>query len=239
MSHASFRIKSGIEIFKYPFEKLFDFNNDSICFCRNFEKCILSAFSRELLLILVLFVLLPSLQAQPTRTFGLAMRKTCGRDLVERVDRICSSRGGVMTYTKARRVRRGIVNECCMNKCADHHIYAYCSNDKSESDSESVIENSPILTMDLEVAESRAPIAIENIMPSEVQSITNAPVERITLGPDFQYRDIYVKSTVDSDFVNRLIKTLPHNSNDFQVGTVPPEYISGYIPSRARIVRNY
>lgn len=144
-----------------------------------------------------------------------------------------------MTYTRARRIRRGIVDECCMNKCADQDIHPYCSNTRSERESESevLLENYPDLMMDLEVAESRAPV--KSVIPSGVETVTSIPVERFTLGPDFQYRDIYVKSTVDSDFVNRLIKTLPHNSNDFQVGTVPPEYISGYIPSRARIVRNY
>lgn len=194
--------------------------------------------------IVVLFIVIPSLWAQPYKPFEMVLRKSCGRDLVERVDRICQNRGGHLTITKARRSRRGIVDECCMKKCSDHHIYPYCSNNmhERELDEPETPEIPDMLTMDLEGAESRAPVPmpLKNVIPPKAETATSSPVEKITLGPDYRYHDIYVKDTVDSDFVNRLIKTLPFNSNDFQVGTVPPEYrISGYIPSRARIVRNY
>lgn len=189
----------------------------------------------------MLVFVIPSLWAQPYKPFETVLRKSCGRDLVERIDQICQSRGGHMTITKARRSRRGIVNECCMKKCSDQHIYPYCSNNMHASEPDE-LETPDILTMDLEAAESRAPISmpLKNVIPQNVETATSSPVEKITLGPDYRYHDIYVKSNVDSDYVNRLIKTLPLNSNDFQIGTVPPEYrISGYIPSRARIVRNY
>lgn len=195
----------------------------------------------------VLFVVIPSMWTLPTKPFATLARKSCGRDLVERVDRICRSRGGHMTYTRAHRIRRGIVDECCMNKCADHHIFAYCSNNKpsSEPRSEPLLEIPVALTMDLEVAESRVPAVSrlvmenENAIPLE-SGVTSAPVEKFTLSPDHRYHEIIVKNNVDSEYVNRLIKTLPYSSNDFQVGTVPPEYmISRYIPSRARTVANY
>lgn len=152
-----------------------------------------------------------------------------------------------MTYTKARRVRRGIVNECCMNRCADHHIYAYCSNDKQDeesNDSDSLLET-PVLTVDLEVAESRVPALYTIDTQNVIQPRTESIIEKATPEPDQRYSDysnsnVYVNSNVDSEFVNQLIKTLPRNSNDFQVGTVPPEYrISRYIPSRVRIISNY
>lgn len=204
-------------------------------------KCVLIMF--------VLFVVLPSLWALPTKHLASHARKSCGRDLVERVDRICRSRGGHMTYTRAHRIRRGIVDECCMNKCADHHIYAYCSNNKPNSEPNSEMLDLPAaLTMDLEVAESRVPAVSRIMMDDEntipLEPVTNAPppVERFTMSPNQRYHDnIIVKNNVDSEVVNRIIKTLPHNSNDFQVGTVPPELMRGYvnIPSRARIVTNY
>lgn len=202
-------------------------------------KCVLIMF--------VLSMVMPSLWALPTKPFSSHMRKSCGRDLVERVDRICRSRGGHMTYTRAHRARRGIVDECCMNKCADHHIYAYCSNNKPKTDPKSEMLEIPVsLTMDLEVAESRVPAVLtsqlvmdsENVIPLE--PVTNGPpVEKYTFSPASRYHDIIVKNNVDSEVVNRIIKTLPHNSNEFQVGTVPPELMSRYIPSRARIVSNY
>lgn len=195
----------------------------------------------------VLFVVMPSLWALPIKHFASHTRKSCGRDLVERVDRICRSRGGHMTYTRAHRFRRGIVDECCMNKCADHHIYAYCSNNKPNSEPKpELLEIPASLTIDLEAAESRVPAVMtsslvmddENTIPLE--PVTNAPpVERFTLSPDYQFHNIIVRNNVDSEVVNRIIKTLPHNSNDFQVGTVPPDLMSRYIPSRARIATNY
>lgn len=193
-------------------------------------KCVLIMF--------VLSVVMPSVWALPTKHFAPQVRKSCGRDLVERVDRICRSRGGHMTYTRAHRIRRGIVDECCMNKCADHHIYAYCSNNKPNAEPKSETLEIPVsLTMDLEVAESRVPAVLtsrlvmddENTIP--LDPVTNAPpVERITLSPDYRYHNIIVRNNVDSEVVNRIIKTLPHNSNEFQVGTVPPELMSRYIP---------
>lgn len=203
---------------------------------------------KKWMFIFVLFIVIQSMWAQPVKARpGNTIRKSCGRDLVERVDRICQSRGGHMTYTKARRVRRGIVNECCTNKCADHHIYAYCSNGKQDGqsgDSDSLLET-PVLTGDLDVAESRVPALYALDMQNAIQPITESTVEKVTLEPDQRYHDyansnVYVNSNVDSEYVNQLIKKLPRNSNDFQVGTVPPEYrISRYIPSRVRIISNY
>lgn len=194
----------------------------------NVKKMILSVF--------VLFIVMPSLWAQPMKKIPIGgLRKSCGRDLVARVERICQSRGGHMTYTshRARRIRRGIVEECCANKCSDHHIYAYCSK---SSDSDSSIES---------------PIPIEVIEPKfhEIRSVpdfqpeigTEAPIEKVTQDSlqHYRYNDIYVKDNVDADFVEQIIKSLPHHSNDFQVGTVPPEFRSSrYIPSRVRIL-NY
>lgn len=142
------------------------------------------------------------------------MRKSCGPDLVERVAQICQSRGGHMTHTSPRlhrRVRRGIVNECCVNKCADHHIYPYCSNDGGLKSSETDAVSSSIETpFDLEVGDSPAPIAqalvrsfdTGDAMETQVDGTTAIPVE------------------VTTDFTSeRTTKNLP-----FQVGTVPPEY---------------
>lgn len=184
------------------------------------------------LLIVVLFIVMPSLWAQPMKKIPIGgPRKSCGRDLVARVDRICQSRGGHMTYTgRARRVKRGIVEECCANKCSDHHIYAYCSK---SSDADSSIESPiPIEVMEPKFHEVRS---VPEIQP---EIATEAPVERVT--PDtpqhYRYNDIYVKDNVNADFVEQIIKSLPHHSNDFQVGTVPPEFRSSrYIPSRVRI----
>lgn len=189
-------------------------------------------------LILVLLIVIPSIWANPSQPLESVLRKTCGQDLVVRVDRICQNRGGHMTITKARRIRRGIVNECCMKKCSDQHIYPYCLNNVPESGSESdtLAETPDILTMDLELAETRSMVPMKNVIPMKVDVATSEP---FTIRPDYGNHNIYVKDTVDSEFVNRLIKSLPLKS-DFQVGTVPPEYQPyGYIPSRARIARHY
>lgn len=189
-----------------------------------------------LLIIVVLFIVMPSIWTQPTKIIGggFGAKKSCGRDLVARVERICQSRGGHMTYTRVRRVRRGIVNECCMNKCTDHHIHGYCSK---SSDSDTSIE-APV---PVEVPESPIPqsqpfvrsINAENTVQPNIEVVT---LSSVTEEPEHHYNDIYVTGNVKADFVEQIIRSLPRNSNDFQVGTVPPEYrISRYIPSRVRI----
>lgn len=181
-----------------------------------------------LLSIVVLLIVMPSIWGLPTKAIegGFGARKSCGRDLVARVERICQNRGGHMTYTKARRVRRGIVDECCMNKCTDHSIYGYCSKSR---DSGTSIE----APMPFELHE-RQPF-VRPVQPN-VEDITNSPVT-VTEEPEYHYNDIYVTGNVKSDFVEQIIRSLPRPSNDFpEVGTVPPEYrISRYIPSRVRI----
>lgn len=191
----------------------------------------------------MLTAVMPSLWALPTKPFSVHMKKSCGRDLVERVDRICRSRGGHMTYTRAHRARRGIVDECCMKKCADHHIYAYCSNNKPSTESNSdMLEIPTSLTMDLETVESRVPAVFtsqlvmdnDNVIPLE--PVTNAPLVKKEY-PKFQ---IIVKEGVKDEAVAQIMKHVPAQSNhDFQVGTVPPQLMSRYIPSRARIITNY
>lgn len=194
------------------------------------------------IILVLLFIVIPSMWAQPVKVNsgsgnGFGMRKSCGRELVARVDRICQSRGGHMTYTRARRVRRGIVNECCMNKCADHHIYAYCSNDKQDrksSDSDSSLET-PIVPSDLDVAESQQFIRSISFQPY-TETSTDTPADKAT-SEDPRYHDVLLNGNVDTKTVDRIMKTLPRNSNDYQIGTVPPEYLTytRYIPSRARI----
>lgn len=168
------------------------------------------------------------------------MRKSCGRELVARVERICQSRGGHMTYTQARRVRRGIVNECCMNKCADHHLYAYCSNDKQErkpSDSMDSLHETPIVPSEFDTPGSQQFIRFISIQPN-AESVTNA-AEKVTT-EDPRYHDVFLNGNVDTKTVDKIMKTLSRNSNDYQVGTVPPEFLmTRYIPSRARIISNY
>lgn len=208
--------------------------------------------------ILVLsFVISSMCWAQPTKVNvgigngngdgSLAVRKSCGRELVTRVDRVCQNRGGHMSYTRNRRVRRGIVNECCMNKCADYHLYAYCSGDQQErksSKTDSSLEAPAFpIDSDLDVAESRASKQ-KQFFPSNAKSVTvtatASSVDKISLSENPRYNDVLVNGNIDTEMVDRIMKALPRNSNDYQIGTVPPEYqISHYIPSRVRISTNY
>lgn len=168
---------------------------------------------------LMLIIVIPSILALPARTRHV--RRTCGRDLVDRVNRICERRGGHMTYTQVHRVKRGIVDECCMNVCLDHHLYAYCSNDKHES--ESSIEAIPAY-LDESDSQALSPNDSPNSIPRDMEPVTQSTPEKVTAEPDHRYQNIEMNGNVDSDFVQQLIKTLPYSSNDFQVGTVPPEY---------------
>lgn len=209
--------------------------------------------------ILVLsFVISSMCWAQPTKVnvgIGnsngdglLPVRKSCGRELVRRVDRVCQNRGGHMSYTRNRRVRRGIVNECCMNECADYHLYAYCSNDQQEmksSKTDSSLEAPAFpIDSDLDVAESKAstkkPFFQSNAKSVHVTA-TASSVDKINLPENPRYNnDVILNGNIDTEIVDQIMRALPRNSNDYQIGTVPPEYqISHYIPSRFRISTNY
>lgn len=50
-------------------------------------------------------------------------RKSCGRELNNRIQRICGSNYNGMEHT---RVKRGIVNECCQNICLDSFVELFC-----------------------------------------------------------------------------------------------------------------
>ncbi|XP_055303455.1 uncharacterized protein LOC129569076 [Sitodiplosis mosellana] len=202
-----------------------------------FSMCVMKKWL--IVLVLLLFIdPIPSMWAQPVKVNGsedggFGMRKSCGRELVARVDRICQSRGGHMTYTRARRVRRGIVNECCMNKCADHHIYAYCSNDKPErkpSDSDSLLKT-PVVPREF--------IRFISFQPN-AETVTNAPAGTVTT-EDPRYHDVFLNGNIDTKTLDEFLRTLSRNSNDYEVRTVPPEFQMNnrYIPSRARIISNY
>lgn len=66
--------------------------------------------------------------------------KSCGPILADRVNRVCEARGGHITHTNANsrshtRARRGIVQECCQQKCADEDIVFYCVNSELDATS--------------------------------------------------------------------------------------------------------
>lgn len=199
------------------------------------------------LAVIMLMTIITTMQAKPLKIKGFT-RKSCGRDLVERVEHICQSRGGHMTYTKARRIRRGIVNECCANECTDHHIYAYCSNSKSDvksTESNSMSSETPYqLNVDLEAFESRIPepqaltrtMDNENSIEQTTQHITTTTTSTEIPTTDHHY-DVEVNKHFDSITLNRLLSSLPYNPNEFEVGTLPPEYrLAPFIPSRTRIM---
>lgn len=90
------------------------------------------------------------------------LRKTCGRDLVARVDRICQSRGGHLPHTdvKANKGgRRGIVNECCLQICADYDIHPYCLNANDDNDNLSETKSLDDIAVYNEMPENRMPEA--------------------------------------------------------------------------------
>lgn len=87
-----------------------------------------------------------------------AVRRSCGKYLADRIYDICKARGGYMahegnvatsttTTTRApvlshRRVRRGVVEECCRQSCTDATLIQYCMESAVES-AESVQFNGP------------------------------------------------------------------------------------------------
>lgn len=77
-----------------------------------------------------------------------AVRRSCGKYLADRIYDICKARGGysqlsVTPTTRApefshRRVKRGVVEECCRQSCTDLQLQIYCMESAVES-AESVL----------------------------------------------------------------------------------------------------
>lgn len=75
-----------------------------------------------------------------------AVRRSCGKYLADRIYDICKARGGysqlsaVAPTTRApefshRRVRRGVVEECCRQSCTDSTLIQYCMESSSAVES--------------------------------------------------------------------------------------------------------
>lgn len=72
-----------------------------------------------------------------------AVRRSCGKYLADRIYEICKARGGynqlnVAPTTEApkfshRRVKRGVVEECCRKSCTDLQLQIYCMESAVES----------------------------------------------------------------------------------------------------------
>lgn len=186
---------------------------------------------------------------QPIKNKEFHERKSCGHELVERVGRICTSRGGLKSYPVHERVRRGIVNECCANKCADHHIYAYCSNgNKRETQpAESHVQVAPAEYSEYEMRpEPLALMRTLEYVEEATETTATRPVESTTISTTTTTTTPSMPAGfhphgnghIDSLTLNKILENLDRqHHNDFQVGTVPPEYrIMPMIPSRSRIM---
>lgn len=62
-----------------------------------------------------------------------AVRKSCGKYLADRISDLCKARGGYSQLTSGdseqrshRRVKRGVVEECCRQSCTDTILMQYC-----------------------------------------------------------------------------------------------------------------
>lgn len=156
----------------------------------------------------------------------MSARKSCGLALVERVHQICESRGGHLTYTShrvKRHVRRGIVNECCANKCADYQLYAYCSFNEDVNLNEKASDSEQKGTqVDFNEAETRMP---------EAHSFTEFSSSKNIIGETTTKR-VEITTEFNVLGIDRKTKN-PH----FQLGTVPPEYrILPFVPSHSRLL---
>lgn len=91
--------------------------------------------------LLVLWIIVVFVDARPERLY-----KSCGQPLSIRISRVCSGKyyGKWGSYnnlnmvtnldilftaapSQGRRVRRGIVDDCCKNRCTDSHVKQYCT----------------------------------------------------------------------------------------------------------------
>lgn len=74
-----------------------------------------------------------------------AVRRSCGKYLADRIYDICKARGGYSQLNLApttrtpefnhRRVKRGVVEECCRQSCTDSALIQYCANNVESAES--------------------------------------------------------------------------------------------------------
>lgn len=187
-------------------------------------------------------------------------RKSCGRELWQRVNEVCQSRGGSYGYTfPRRRVRRGIVNECCERECSDQDVIGYCSNthvseprdaddssapnERSRQSRDEYDEN-PRKISRLSHAvdkgnsiESNENVAVEATTPATTTSTTagsipNEWMNRFTVYPSDKQPDQQIWYKI-------YLMVKDRRQKDFEVGTVPPEYKSQpFLPSQYQFAYN-
>lgn len=78
---------------------------------------------------MILFVFVVELNASQSEEMT---RRTCSNGLNQRLTRVCEPYGGINgLQTVNRRIKRGIVEECCHSRCPDSFIRRfYCKNSK-------------------------------------------------------------------------------------------------------------
>lgn len=202
-----------------------------------------------------MLVIVASLQAKPlARHNRMGRRRSCGRDLWQRVNELCQTRGGSYGYTlpRRRRVRRGIVNECCESECSDYHLISYCSSrhetvaNESELPADAAVKSTRDTdsnkakiapgalvmlshTLDdensIESQETPAPATTTTTVRSTTESIPINLMDGFTVDPP--------NARLDSRTWYKIYMMLKESRpKDFEVGTVPPEYKSQpFLPS--------
>lgn len=192
-------------------------------------------------------------------------RKSCGRELWQRVNEICQSRGGAYGYTfrRQRRVRRGIVNECCERECSDQDVITYCSNTNVSEPSESnkstaANERSRQSRDEVDQNQRRISRPLTKLLHAvdkgnSIESIENVAVEATTIPA----ATTTTTGSIPNEWMNRFTVYPPNKQpdhqiwykiylmvkdmrqKDFEVGTVPPEYKSQpFLPSQYQFAYN-
>lgn len=129
-----------------------------------------------------------------------AVRRSCGKYLADRIYDICKARGGYMahgggyvatstttTTTRApelshRRVRRGVVEECCRQSCTDATLIQYCMESAVESAESGQFngpeQNKPAIPVSTEKS-------INQIFSTKFPMRNSVPFEVGTVRPEF------------------------------------------------------
>lgn len=185
----------------------------------------------------------------------IGRRRSCGRELWQRVNELCQTRGGAYGYTlpRRRRARRGIVNECCERECSDYHLINYCSSRHESVPNESeqpidVIGKSTLNTDTNMVKLAPGALVIlshtvENDNSIESKESPRIPTTTTTMKPTTESIPINLmdgftvdppNARLDSRTWYKIYMMLKESRpKDFEVGTVPPEYKSQpFLPSR-------
>ncbi|XP_054264973.1 insulin-like growth factor I, adult form [Macrosteles quadrilineatus] len=169
--------------------------------------------------------------AAPWRNYEVQQSQVCGDKLADMLSLMCSGRGYNFALkpegTRARRIRRGIVEECCRKSCSPAVLELYCIADPTEPPS-----NIQIRKRSDSGSESTEQSEVTSTIPSKPEATNTNTMETKTTNSvtnpkeGENYKMINLLASAEH-FTNKLTKALvtkttPNDTTEEFLSNIPP-----------------